>query len=90
MSRPAQIDTRLLTASEAAAYFRLSVKAFERLNVGRVSFGTRVLYDRKALDAHLDRISGVAQPGLAPHDNDDAEAALDRFTAGSRHTSGRP
>lgn len=73
-------DPRLLTAKEAAGYFRLPVTAFERLRIGRVCFGARVLYDRKALDAHLDELAGLA-PQSGPTADNDAEAALDRFTA---------
>lgn len=91
MTRSARVApaSRLLTAQEAAAYFRLSVKAFERLNVGRVPFGAAIRYDRRALDAHLDEIAGLAPPlPVHPADND-PEAALDRFTATRAHASGR-
>ena len=69
---------RLLTAAEAAAYFHLPVTQFERLRIGRACFGTKVLYDKQALDAHLDALSGLT--ALAPHNDNDAESALDRFT----------
>jgi hypothetical protein len=76
----APVAPRLITAPEAAGYFGLSVKAFERLNVARVCFGARVLYDRHALDAYLDGISGLDSRGR-PLPDDDPEAALARFTA---------
>lgn len=72
------ITPRLLTASEAAAYFRLPVTRFRRLRLGEVTLGSKVLYDRHALDAYLDRISGLdhaAQPAT------EADAALARFAA---------
>ncbi len=87
MTRP---EPRLITAKEAAAYFSLPVKTFERLRLGRVCFGARVLYDRYALDAHLDEISGLSKPSrLAVIEANDAEAALDRFNHGLRHAAGR-
>lgn len=85
----AVIAPRLLTAQEAAAYFHLSVKSFERLNVGRVPLGAAIRYDRVALDAYLDEQSGLAKPSPTPHANDDAEAALDRFTLHSADPSRR-
>ncbi len=85
---PAPIAPRLLTAREAAAYLQLPVKTFERLRLGRVALGAAVRYDRFALDAHLDALSGLPpQSGPTPAarapsaDNDDPEAALDRFMA---------
>lgn len=90
MTRPARAYAapRLLTAQEAADYFRLSVKAFERLKVGRVPFGAAIRYDRRALDAHLDEIAGLAPPLPAHSADNDPEAALDRFTANRAHASG--
>jgi hypothetical protein len=70
----------VLTAQEAAAYFQLPVKQFERLGIGRLCFGARVLYDREALDAHLDQLSGL-DSRQASTPQDDAEAALARFSA---------
>ena len=76
---------RLLTAKEAAAYFSLPVTRFERLRVGRACFGPMVRYDRHALDAYLNTISNLS----TPHADNDAEAALDRFTARSAGSSRR-
>ena len=80
---------RLLTAETAARYFNLPVRAFEKLRVGRVVFGTRVLYDKLALDAHLDALSGLTAQSPPTIDNDDPEAALDRFTARFGRAAGR-
>lgn len=77
--------SRLLTVQEAAAYFRLPVKKFERLNVGRVPFGAAIRYDKVALDAHIDALSGLSRPTAQAQDNDDPEAALDRFMAGHQN-----
>lgn len=69
---------RLLTAQDAAAYVNMPVAAFERLNLARVCLGTRVLYDRVAIDRHLDALAGLPSP-LPPQSSDnDAEAAFDR------------
>jgi hypothetical protein len=91
MTRAAHVSpaSRLLTAQEAADYFRLPLKAFERLNVGRVPLGAAIRYDRLALDAHLDTLSGLSRTPAQAHDNDDAEAALDRFTPRPASASGR-
>lgn len=97
MAAAQPVASRLLTAQEAAAYCRLPVKTFERLRLGRVALGAAIRYDRFALDAHLDALSGLTpQSGANPHgggriltaDNDDPEAALDRFMA--RHSDVSP
>lgn len=93
MAAPASLPApRLLTAPEAAAYLRLPLRTFERLRLGMVRLGAAVRYDRLALDAHLDALSGLApqsrpQPAPAPPpaDNDDPEAAFARFSA--RHAA---
>lgn len=82
------LTPRLLCAKEAAAYFNLPVTVFERLRVGRVCFGPKVLYDRLALDAHLDALSGLA-PQSGPTSDNDPEAALDRFTIRSANAARR-
>lgn len=83
---PALPPPRLMTAAEAAAYMRLPVRAFERLRLGVVSLGVAVRYDRHALDAHLDAVSGLGPQsppaaGAPPPgaDNDTPEDALARF-----------
>ncbi|HVI34476.1 hypothetical protein [Phenylobacterium sp.] len=81
------ITPRLLTASEAAAYFRLPVTRFRRLRLGEVSLGAKVLYDRHALDAYLDHISGLGRSGQPISE---ADAALARFVARPRRTSRNP
>lgn len=85
------LQPRLLTADVAAGYMGMGVKAFVRLGLGRVPLGARVRYDRLALDAHLDALSGLApqSPPAAPragaaNDHDDPEAAFDRYQARSR------
>lgn len=81
---------RLMTADEAAAYLRLPKKAFERLCIARVIMGTSIRYDRVALDAHLDALSGLAARSAAPAANDDPEAAFERSAPDLRHAPGRP
>lgn len=83
------LSPRLLSAREAAAYFQLPVKRFERLHVGRVCFGAKVLYDRLALDAYLDAIAGLDSRHGVPT-SDDAEAALARFTSDLEDAARRP
>ena len=85
----ASLPSRLLTADEAADYFKLPKKAFERLNVGRVPLGTAIRYDRCALDAYLDDLAGLARSSAAPSADNDPEAALDRFTARFPSAAGR-
>lgn len=85
----AEVVPRLLTAKEGAAYFNLPITQFERLRIGRVCFGTKVLYDRDALDAHLDGLSGLAAQSPALSDND-PEAALDRFNQRFSNAARRP
>ena len=81
--------SRLLTAREAADYFKLPVAQFERLRVGRACFGTKVRYDRHALDTYLDAITGLAHATPTSPIND-AESALDRFTARFANPARRP
>jgi hypothetical protein len=83
------LTPRLLSAKEAAAYFQLPVRRFERLHIGRVCFGAKVLYDRVALDSYLDGVSGLDMR-QEPHPPHEPEAALARFTAHLESPSGRP
>lgn len=70
---------RLLTAHDAAAYLALPVTQFEKLGIGRVCMGTKLRYDRVAIDRHLDALAGLSAPSEAPTaDNDDPEAAFAR------------
>ena len=75
------MSPRLLTEKDAAAYLSIPVTDVRRLGVGRIPLGTRVRYDRLALDAHLDRISGLAPQSRQSTtvDDDDPDAAFDRF-----------
>lgn len=74
---------RLLTAEEAAAYLgHIPVAEFVRSGWARVTIGRTVRYDKVALDAHLDALTGLGakSPPSAHNDAEDsAEAALDRF-----------
>ena len=95
--RAAPPPPRLLPAASAAAYCSMSVRPFEKLGIGRVVLGTKVLYDRVAIDHHLDQLAGLA-PASDPitgysgnsSDNDDPEAAFDRSSPDFRHAAGRP
>jgi len=77
---------RLLTSAQAAQYLNLPKAETIRQAIGRIQIGARVLYDRVAIDAHLDRLAGLAAPLLPARE--EAEAALDRFLAGQ--SAGRP
>ncbi len=79
-----------MTADEAASYLRLPKKTFERLCIARVLMGTAIRYDRRALDAHLDALSGLASPSPASAANDDPEAAFERSAPDLRHAPRRP
>lgn len=80
------MQPRLLTEKEAGEYLRLPVTEVRKLPCGRVVMGTKVRYDRKAIDAHLDRIAGLVVHSAANEDDPDAE--LERFIA-SRQNAAR-
>lgn len=72
-------DQRLLTEQEAAAYLSLPAATVRKLPFGHVRLGSRHRYDRKALDAALDRMAGLdssAEPNV-----NKANAELARFIA---------
>ncbi|RYG17699.1 MAG: DNA-binding protein [Caulobacteraceae bacterium] len=76
------MEPRLLTEKEAAAYLSLPVTEVRKLTFGRLRMGVKVRYDRKALDANLDAMSGLAPLSagaalIAPPDT--ADAAFERF-----------
>jgi hypothetical protein len=76
---PAMNEPRLLTEDEAAAYLALPAATVRKLAFGHVRLGTRHKYDRKALDARLDRLAGLDSP-QEPNVNR-ADAELARFIA---------
>ena len=81
---------RLLTEEAAAAYLSLPLAEVRRMTIGRVRLGGKVRFDRLALDAHLDALSGLAPQSPPPAataaaDPDDPDAALDRFFGHPRH-----
>ncbi len=85
MGRPArkvEIEPRILTAEQAAAYCALPVATFKRLRLGEIHLGATVLYDRRALDAELDAKAGLTPrprlSALAANQDDDPEAAFER------------
>lgn len=81
---------RLLMAKDAAEYCSMPVAEFERLGIGRVQLGTKFRYDRLALDAHLDALSGLVARSPTPAANDDPEAAFERSAPDLRHAPRRP
>lgn len=77
------IEPRILTDKQTAAYLSLPLTDVQKLTFGRIRLGAKLRFDRRALDAHLDALSGLAPQsaragGAGP--DDDAEAAFDRFT----------
>ncbi|MGR6534244.1 helix-turn-helix domain-containing protein [Brevundimonas sp. RM1] len=71
------MQPRLLTEQEAADYLRVPAATLRRLSLGRVVLGTRHRYDRKALDHHLDQLSGLEI--ASPHPLEQADIELARF-----------
>lgn len=69
------IAPRLLTDDQAAEYLSIPVAELVRQGIGRVPFGKYVRYDRRALDAHLDNLSGLAP---VSSNDDSPDAAFDR------------
>lgn len=81
---------RLLDAKGAAAYLSLPVAAVQRMLEGRVTIDGRVRWDRVALDAWLDgRPPSAALSPPANQNDTDADLALARFLAPSRHAPRR-
>lgn len=81
-------EPRLLTEDEAAAYLALPTATVRKLSFGHVRLGTRHRYDRKALDAHLDRLAGLdssAEPNM-----NKANAELAQFIADHPDVAGGP
>ncbi len=81
-------DRRLLTEQEAAVYLALPAATVRKLPFGHVRLGTRHRYDRKALDAALDRMAGL-DSSEEPNVNK-ANAELARFIADHLDVAGGP
>jgi hypothetical protein len=84
----ADLQPRLLTLEQAAAYLSLPMTEVRRRAIGAVHFGARIRFDRVALDAYLDEQRGVSAHEPDRNDND-PEAALERFTRRFAHVAGR-
>ena len=79
-------EPRLLTEDQAAAYLSLPAATVRKLPFGHVRLGARHRYDRKALDAHLDRLAGldsVQEPTVNRADDE-----LARFIADHPNVAG--
>ena len=81
-------EPRLLTEKEAAHYLGLPEASVRKLPFGHVRLGTRRRYDRKALDAHLDRIAGL--DSSAELNVNKADAELAKFIADHPHAARSP
>ena len=85
--QPPPIAPRLLTAEQAAAYLGYATTALlanipvQPIQMTMTGPGSQPKYDRRALDAWLDRLSGLsvpptaAQAGAGPADDPDAQFA---------------
>lgn len=82
------MEPRLLTEKEAAQYLGLPVAAVRRLMFGHVRLGARRRYDRRALDAYLDRLSGFEASNVTGAA--DADEELSRFIADHPDAAGGP
>ena len=72
-------EPRLFTEKEAAEYLGMPAASVRKLSFGHVRLGTRHRYDRKVLDAHLDRLAGL--DSSAELNVNKADAELARFIA---------
>lgn len=81
-------EPRLFTEKQAAEYLGLPVSGVRKLSFGHVRLGARHRYDRKVLDAHLDRMAGL-DSSTKPNVNK-ADAELARFIADHPDVAGRP
>lgn len=82
MSVTPALPPRLLTDEQAADYCNVPLKAFRKDPIGRVVVCGKPRFDRFAIDAHLDNLSGLQPKSPStPVDLDDAEAALARHKA---------
>jgi hypothetical protein len=81
------VTPRLLTDRAAAEYLSMPIASVRRMQEGRVEINGRVRWDRVKLDEMLDG----DRPAVAksrPSNDDDPEAALDRFLEDQGHASG--
>lgn len=77
------INPRLLTEEQAAHYLGdVPIAEVVRQGIGRVRFGRSVRYDRRALDAYLDALSGIAAQSA---NDDNPDAAFDRSVQHDPH-----
>lgn len=85
------IVPRLLSKKEAAAYLGYkSTWILEKLDIKPISIATvggssRELYDRRAIDLYLDRLSGVENIGeIAEPEEEDPDEAFRRWDQGRK------
>lgn len=81
-------ESRLLTEDQAAAYLALPAATVRKLAFGHVRLGSRHRYDRKALDAHLDRLAGL--DSSIERNVNKADAELAQFIADHPDVAGGP
>jgi hypothetical protein len=76
---PRHASPRLLNDEAASDYLALPRAAMKRLTQGRIIIDGKVRWDRLALDVWLDGFAGLTAPAVASSNQNDAEAALERF-----------
>lgn len=80
---------RLLTDEQAANYLSLPLASMKRMAVGRVVVDGRVRWDRNAIDAWLDRESGLAAPVTETGGHAAADRALDGWLEDAKYAARR-
>ena len=84
------MGARLLTESAAAEHLSIPKACMKRIVRGRVLIDGRVRWDRVALDAWLDELSGMGvQSEPANCNMTEAEAALERFLSEDQERAAR-
>lgn len=73
---------------QASRFFNIPKKSVQNIGIGRVNVDGSVRYDRKAFDLWLDRQSGIDTHTAELNDN--ADAALERFSRNQERNARRP
>lgn len=87
MKRAVTVLPRLLTAEQAAAYLGYATTGLlanipiRPVQMAATGPGSLPKYDRRALDAWLDKLSGLSVASGGAGEADDAEAAYERWKA---------
>ncbi len=83
------MGARLLTEEAAAAHLSIPKACMKRIVRGRVQIDGRTRWDRVALDAWLDELSGMGVQSPAANCNQtEAESALAQWLEDEGHAAG--